>query len=574
MPFAEFIENPTRNLFFTGKGGVGKTSLSCALAVELTDNGKKVLLVSTDPASNLDDVLGTRVTHDPTVIPGCANLSAVNIDPEEAAHCYRERVVGPFRGVLPEESVKSIEEQLSGACTMEIAAFDEFVRLLGDKEVAAKYNHIVFDTAPTGHTLRLLQLPAAWSHFLDKNTTGGSCLGPLSGLKEQEALYKSAVATLADARQTILYLVARADGPSLTEAARTHGELSKLGIDNQRLLINGIFQSQSDDPIALATMERQQSALAAMPTSIRNMDRHEFPLRGLAPLGIDRLRDFFSTAPETPVKVPVSNKNAGDLPPPMDELLARLASKRSGLVMTMGKGGVGKTTLASHLAVELAQKGHRVHLATTDPAAHLDFSLADRVKGLTVSRIDPEVETEKYRQAVMAQAGSGLDEEGRKLLEEDLRSPCTEEIAVFQAFAHMLKKAEHDFLVLDTAPTGHTLLLLDAAQSYHREVSRNLGQAPVEISRLLPRLRDPEFTEVFIVTLPEATPVHEAASLQDDLRRAGIEPAGWIINQSLSPLTISDPLLATRQAGEQQFIDQVRNRLAPEVYLMPWRGDV
>lgn len=567
-------ENQTRNLFFTGKGGVGKTSLSCALAVSLADNGKKVLLVSTDPASNLDDVLGTRVTHDRTVIPGCANLSAVNIDPEEAARCYRERVVGPFRGVLPEESVKSIEEQLSGACTMEIAAFDEFVRLLGDAEVAARYDHIVFDTAPTGHTLRLLQLPAAWSHFLDENTTGVSCLGPLSGLKEQEALYKSAVATLADARQTILYLVARADGPSLAEAARTHGELSKLGIDNQRLLINGIFQSQSDDPMALAMMERQQSALAAMPTSIRNMDRQEFPLRGWAPLGIHRLRAFTSTPAETQVKEAAAGKREDSLPPPVDELLARLASKKSGLIMTMGKGGVGKTTLASHLAVELAKKGHQVHLATTDPAAHLDFSLADRVKGLTVSSIDPETETEKYRQAVMAQAGSGLDEEGRKLLEEDLRSPCTEEIAVFQAFAHMLEKAEHNFLVIDTAPTGHTLLLLDAAQSYHREVSRNLGQAPVEISRLLPRLRDPEFTKIFIVTLPEATPVHEAASLQDDLRRAGIEPAGWIINQSLSPLTISDPLLAARQAGEQQFIDQVRNRLATTVYIMPWRNDL
>ncbi|MFN2366867.1 MAG: arsenical pump-driving ATPase [Desulfurivibrionaceae bacterium] len=575
MLFDSSENSLTRNLFFTGKGGVGKTSLSCALAVRLADSGKRVLLVSTDPASNLDDVLGAAVTHDPTMIAECENLSAVNIDPEESARCYRERVIGPFRGVLPEESLASIEEQLSGACTMEIAAFDEFVRLLGDQEIAARYDHIVFDTAPTGHTLRLLQLPAAWSHFLDENTTGVSCLGPLTGLKEQEAMYKAAVATLADEQQTTLYLVARPDGPSLTEAARTRGELVKLGIVNQQLLINGVFQGDTTDPMAVALRDRQQAALAARPEALRDLPGQEFPLRSWAPLGIARLRAF--AAPDAgaePDGIPAEHQGVGNLPPLVDELLAQLALKKSGLLMTMGKGGVGKTTIASYLAVELAQQGNRVHLATTDPAAHLDFSLADRVAGLTISRIDPEVETEKYRQAVMIQAGAGLDEEGRKLLAEDLRSPCTEEIAVFQAFAQLLEEAEKGFLVIDTAPTGHTLLLLDAAQSYHREVSRNLGQAPVEIGKLLPRLRDPEFTRIFIVTLPEATPVHEAASLQSDLERAGIKPAGWIINQSLSPLTISDPLLSARRASEYYFIEKVRNEFAPAVFLMPWRDDL
>ncbi len=576
MLFDESPDTFTRNLFFTGKGGVGKTSLSCALAVSLADQGQRVLLVSTDPASNLDDVLGVRVSHEPTAVRDCENLFAVNIDPEEAARLYRERVVGPYRGVLPEESLASIEEQLSGACTMEIAAFDEFVRLLGDKELAAGYDHIVFDTAPTGHTLRLLQLPSAWSHFLDENTTGVSCLGPLTGLKEQEAMYKSAVASLADAQQTTLYLVARPDDPSLTEAARTQGELVKLGIANQRLLVNGVFRGETDDPTGMAWRHRQQNALAVMPEAIRDLARQEFPLRSWAPLGITRLRAFGSAAGSGESEVETASEDRSDrtLPPLVSELLTQLAANDSGLIMTMGKGGVGKTTIASHLAVALAQQGRKVHLATTDPAAHLDFSLADRVRGLTVSRVDPEVETEKYRQAVMAQAGADLDEEGRQLLEEDLRSPCTEEIAVFQAFARLLEKAAAGFLVLDTAPTGHTLLLLDAAKSYHREVSRNLGQAPVEISQLLPRLRDPEFTRIFIITLPEATPVHEAASLQADLTRAGIEPTGWIINQSLSPLTVSDPLLAARRAGEYHFIEKVRNELAHTLFLMPWRQDL
>ncbi|HHK60864.1 MAG TPA: arsenical pump-driving ATPase, partial [Desulfobacterales bacterium] len=554
-PLSELAAAATPILFFTGKGGVGKTTLAAATAVALADQGRRVLLVSTDPASNLDDVLGTAIGHEPTPVAGCPTLAAVNIAPEAAAADYRERVVAPYRGVLPEAAVRSIEEQLSGACTMEIAAFDEFVRLLAESGIRKEYDHLVFDTAPTGHTLRLLQLPGAWADFLADNTTGVTCIGPVSGLKSQEALYKRTRVLLADASLTTMYLVARPDGMSLTEAGRAGAELAELGITNQRLLVNGLYQGSAADPLAQDLRRGQRAALASLAGWAAGLPRLEFPLLGGAPLGIDGLRRF-ARGESTTAAAPAT---AGDsLPPGLDDLLADLAKYDRSLVMTMGKGGVGKTTIATRLAVGLARRGREVHLATTDPAAHLDLGLGVAIDGLTVSHIDPVAVTQAYRDQVLATAGKDLDEEGRRVLEEDLRSPCTEEIAVFQAFALLVDEHAGRFLVLDTAPTGHTLLLLDAAQSYHREVSRNLGAAPAAIQRLLPRLRDPGATRIYLLTLAETTPVHEAAALQEDLRRAGIGVAGWIVNQSLAPLATTDPVLEARRRQELAHLAAIR----------------
>ena len=567
-PLTQFLSSPTRFLFFTGKGGVGKTSLACASAIALVDRGRRVLLVSTDPASNLDEVLGVTLTPAPTAIPGVPGLAALNIDPAAAAAAYRERLVGPYRATLPAAIVRSMEEQLSGACTMEIAAFDEFSRLLGQPEATAEFDHVIFDTAPTGHTLRLLSLPGAWTGFFENNTTGNSCLGPLAGLEKQRTIYATAVASLADGARTTLVLVSRAQRAALTEAERTSHELAAIGVRNQRLILNGLFQAVGDDPVALALQARGQEALAAAHDFLSRMPVSQVALRSYNLVGLPALRALL--APEVPVAPPPATNSALILPPTesLAELVDELAKAGQGVVMTMGKGGVGKTTIAAAIATELARRGFKVHLSTTDPAAHI-AAAAGQIRGMDVSRIDPLAETRNYVEQVLATAGKNIDAGARALLEEDLRSPCTEEIAVFRAFARTVAQGQAAFVVLDTAPTGHTVLLLDATEAYHREIARKASNLPEEVLQLLPRLRDPDFTRVLVVTLPEATPVHEAAALQVDLRRARIEPFAWVINQSFAPSGSRDPLLAARGKGEIPFIREVTG-LSQRTILVPW----
>ncbi|MEX0819002.1 MAG: arsenical pump-driving ATPase [Pirellulaceae bacterium] len=569
----EVLKSPTRNLFFTGKGGVGKTSLGCATAIALADSGKRVLLVSTDPASNLDEVLGVQLSQEPTAVPGVPRLLALNIDPEAAARDYRERMVGPYRGVLPEAALTSMEEQLSGSCTVEIAAFDEFAKLLGDRQATENFDHVIFDTAPTGHTLRLLTLPSAWSGFLADNTTGTSCLGPLAGLQAQQQLYQQTVRSLSDPALTTLVLVSRADAAAFTEAARTSDELAALGVHNQHLIINGVFRATHlADPVAQSMQQRAELALAQIPAALVSLPRTTVPLAPFGLMGAAALRAIAAGRMEEGASTDVAFSTLEDLQlGTLPGLIEELADAGRGVVLTMGKGGVGKTTIAAAVAVALADRGFPVHLSTTDPAAHLAAAVNGTLANLQVSKIDPQAEVAAYTAEVLATAGANLDEHGRALLEEDLRSPCTEEIAVFRAFAAAVDRGRDGFVVLDTAPTGHTILLLDATLAYHREISRQTSQLPASVQELLPRLRDANYTRVLIVTLPEATPVHEAAQLQVDLRRAGIEPFGWVINQSLTPLDVHDPVLVARQEHEGDFLREVSVQLATRVALIPWQ---
>ena len=567
MTFPAYLPEPsdcTRYLFFTGKGGVGKTSLSCATALRLADCGRRVLLVSTDPASNLEEVLGAEIGSAPAEV--ATGLFAVNINPETAAAAYRERVIGPVRGSLPEAVIRNMEEQLSGACTVEIAAFDEFSGLIASG--STEFDHVVFDTAPTGHTLRLMGLAKAWDQFLETSTSGSSCLGPLAGLAKQKAVYEETVRRLSDALLTTIVLVSRAGEAALKEAARTARELSELGVGHQMLVLNGVLRSAGDDETARAIRDREARAISSSLPDFLPVT--EVPLRANNILGIGRLRKLLSG------DEPEGEASAHGVPPGTDnigQVIDELCRAGRGVIMTMGKGGVGKTTVAAAIALDIAARGFRIHLSTTDPAAHIMDALAGDSKGLSVGRIDPVAETEAYRAEVLAKAGKDLTSEARALLEEDLRSPCTEEIAVFRAFAREVARGEDGFVVLDTAPTGHTLLLLDASESFHREHERQTrGGPPDEIGRLLPRLRDPSFVKVVIVTLPEATPVHEAAELQEDLRRAGIEPFAWVINQSLQGCGTGNAMLRRREAGEVRYISEVVGKFSKRTILLPWQA--
>lgn len=571
-PALESPEGTTRYLLFTGKGGVGKTSHACATAVTLADAGRRVLLVSTDPASNLDQVFGVTIGREPTPIPEVPGLATINIDPEAAARAYRERVVAPYRGDMSGDAVAGLLEQLSGACTVEVAAFDEFTTLLMPDGAAAGCDHVVFDTAPTGHTLRLLQLPAAWADFLDTNERGASCLGPASALRMQHAQYRAAVAALADPQRTTVILVTRPDRGALAEAARTAGEMRALGLRNQRLLVNGVFRATDPgDPLAAALESRGRAALAAMPAALRDLPRTDVPLLGYNIVGVPALRRL-AAVDTSGAPAPEPGELPADLPP-LGDLIEEMAAAGRGLVMVMGKGGVGKTTIAAAIAVELASRGLPVHLTTTDPAAHLTQALGREVPGLKVSRIDPALEATAYREKILERSARTLEAEGLALLEEDLRSPCTEEVAVFHAFARLVFSARNEIVVMDTAPTGHTLLLLDATGAYHREMLRKTTGAAGRVQTPLMRLRDPDHTRVLLVTLAETTPVLEAAELQSDLRRAGVEPFAWVVNASLAAAGPRDPVLAARAAAELEQIALVRTTLATRMAVVPWLAE-
>uniref|UniRef100_UPI003FA2B043 arsenical pump-driving ATPase n=1 Tax=Sporomusa rhizae TaxID=357999 RepID=UPI003FA2B043 len=562
--------NLTKYFFFTGKGGVGKTSAACATAVNLADSGKEVMLISTDPASNLQDVFGVALDNKGTSIPDVLHLTVVNLDPIEAAREYKEKVIGPYKGLLPDAAIANMEEQLSGSCTVEIAAFNEFSHYLTDKTIKDKYDFVIFDTAPTGHTLRMLQLPSAWSNFISENKHGASCLGQLSGLEENKQMYKSAVETLADRSMTTVMLVSRPEKTPLLEAKRASEELRDLGVTNQTLIINGVMELDTpDDEIALRLYNKQQQALRDMPDYLRSLTTYYIPLRAYNVYGVKNIQkmlvDNYIDADPAPAKM----KDVYSL----STLIEDMYTSRKKVIFTMGKGGVGKTTLAAAIALGLVEKGANVHLTTTDPAHHLKFMLNDS-DNLKISHIDEAQELEKYKEEVLAKARESLGDADLAYIEEDLRSPCTQEIAVFRAFAEIVEHAtDNQVVVIDTAPTGHTLLLLDATQSYHKEIQKSQGDIPESVKKLLPRLRNAAETEVVIVTLPEATPVHEAMRLSDDLQRAGIHAKWWVVNSSLYLTKTKSPLLKAKSQSEVEWINKVVETSQGHTVLIKWHGE-
>jgi len=566
-PFALSKLHLTQYLFFTGKGGVGKTSTACAVATSLADSGKHVLLVSTDPASNLQDVFAMELHSKPTPITEVPGLSAANLDPIEAAAEYRESVIAPYRGVLPDAAIANMEEQLSGSCTIEIAAFNAFANFITDEAIQKSYDHIIFDTAPTGHALRMLQLPSAWSNFINESTHGASCLGQLSGLEEKKAVYKTAVDTLADGSKTMLLLVTRPETTPLQEDNRASCELRELGIQNQLLIINGVLM-QHDDALSSELYRKQQAALADMPAELKKLVQYAVPLRAYPITGIANIRAMLTEDHFEQQQAEIDRTKLHRL----NDLVNTLEAENKKVIFTMGKGGVGKTTIAAAIALGLAKRGKKVHLTTTDPAAHLKFVLSEQ-DGITMSHIDEAAELKKYQEEVLSKARqNGLSGEDIAYIEEDLRSPCTQEIAVFRAFAEVVEKADDEIIVIDTAPTGHTLLLLESTENYDREIRRTKGETPESVKHLLPRLKGNE-TEVIIVTLPEATPVYEAMRLEDDLKRAGLSANWWVINQSFALTGSSNRILAVKANNEAEWINKVNQHTHGKTVLLPWHPE-
>ena len=414
----------------------------------------------------------------------------------------------------------------------------------------------------------MLQLPSAWSNFISESTHGASCLGQLAGLDDKKEMYKEAVKTLADSDKTTLILVTRPEFAPLKEAERASQELRELGVDNQILVINGLLRNELvSDNISQQFYNKQKKALDEMPPGLRKLEKYTVPLRSYNIEGINSIRNL--------LKNDDINENTKEIIVPemlkLQDLIQDLFKQNKKVIFTMGKGGVGKTTLAAAIALGLAEKGAKVHLTTTDPADHLDFVIAQS-DNVTISKIDEEVELNKYKEEVLKTAKDSMSDNDIAYIEEDLRSPCTQEIALFRAFAEIVEKADNEIVVIDTAPTGHTLLLLDATESYHKEIQRSQGNVPESVKKLLPRLRNKNETEVVIVTLPETTPVFEALRLQEDLKRAGINNKWWIINSSLLLTETDNVFLKAKAQTEITWINKVKEFAADNVVVVPWQG--
>ncbi|OGP34394.1 MAG: hypothetical protein A2X88_03850 [Deltaproteobacteria bacterium GWC2_65_14] len=573
--------------FFSGKGGVGKTTMAAATAVRMAESGKRTLIVSTDPASNLSDVFERPIGHRiAEIVP---NLFAMEIDPDAATEEYRERVIGPMRGVMPPDVMKVLEEQFRSACTVEIASFDRFTGFLGETD----FDAVIFDTAPTGHTIRLLELPVDWSRHIEESAQGSgqTCIGPVSSIQGSKEKYDRAVAAMRDPERTEFVLVCRPEATSVSETVRAHDELSALGIGNFRVVVNGIYPEDAGEPFArLASRQREQ--ILALAKALPYF-RREVRLQAGEVKGFDSLRKFAEIAFDGRL-VSLEGQFVGGtdfkgFSDPAD--LSELLSVRNGgrMVVLTGKGGVGKTVAACAVAVRMAGEGQKTLLVTTDPAAHigqvLSVEVTDRIlpaagyPGLSVARIDQKASVEAYKERILAQArSSGHSEEMLAAVKEELESPCTEEMAVFEEFSRMVERDDFAYVVFDTAPTGHTLRLLELPYDYARQVEMMVsirkgdpaaGEAREKLDALVRHLKDRDRCIFLLVLYPEYTPVFEAKRASEDLREAGIDVQGVIANFVLEEKDCTTPFVTSRFRMQRHYLGVAADEFRLPMFQVP-----
>ena len=587
----------TQYIFFSGKGGVGKTSMACTHAVRFADEGKRTLIVTTDPASNLADVFEQEIGHFVTSIAGVPNLSAMEIDPDQATQEYIDKAMAPIRTEFPAQMVQVIEEQMSGPCTAEVAAFDRFIDFLDiPSQNGNAYDVVIFDTAPTGHTIRLLELPAEWSDSIESANAGSgqTCIGPAAAIQDAKHKYERAMAVLRDASHTTFIFVLHPEEIAIRETHRAIGELRKLDIENFQLIINGIIPTDgAQNPLFAARADFQSLYLTQI--------KHEFdiPQQRMALLadeimGVKGLRMvgniFFDGKSDI--------ENLGHLkhPPSISRLSTFQPSSiqpRNGNRHTLffaGKGGVGKTVASCITAVWLARQGFKTLLLTTDPAAHLsdvldvpvgdDPTPVDRLSNLWVVNIDPKAAAGAYKERILSEARQrGRPENAIKVMEEELNSPCTEEMAAFDQFIDYASQEDWQIVVFDTAPTGHTLRLLELPVDWSRQIDVKVfasvdsaaadDVAKQHFQQVIEMMRDPLQSTFAFVMYPESTPILEAWRASKELETIGIQAGMVVANYVIPPEQVTTSFVQSRRTMQEKYLTEIAERFPVPIVEIP-----
>jgi len=588
----------TQYIFFSGKGGVGKTSMACTHAVRSADEGKRTLIVTTDPASNLADVFEQPIGHNIIPIAGVDNLFAMEIDPDKATQEYIDRAMAPVRAAFPPQMVQVMEEQMSGPCTAEVAAFDRFTDFLDvPVENGSAFDVVIFDTAPTGHTIRLLELPAEWSQSIEAASAGNgqTCLGPAAAIQDAQHKYERALAAMRQPSLTRFVFVLHPEAISIKETRRAIGELKKLGIDNYRLIINGIIPPEgAQNPLFAARAEMQARYLAQIDTDLPYPNQRMFLLAGEI-RGVERLRqvaDAFFDGVLVNFSSLIHDEKPGEKTTSSIEEVRMLMQPNSHrrTLFFAGKGGVGKTVASCITAVWLARQGYRTLLLTTDPAAHLGDVLGVPVGddpgpvpgagNLWAANIDAKSAAETYKARILEDARQrGRPETAIQSMAEELDSPCTEEMAAFDKFIEYASLDGWQAVVFDTAPTGHTLRLLELPMDWSKQIDVKIfatvdstaadDVAKQRFGKVIEMMRDPEQSAFAFVMYPEATPIIEAWRAAQELGTVGIQPGLVVANMVIPPEQTTTSFTSARRSMQEKYLAEIGNRFAVPVLQIP-----